>query len=78
MIEIEKELIYYELGRLMVEYIVNEKINYSALVENRAANILALIKQTISDEAISDFEKVDKIVELLNKYGIETGNCHDF
>lgn len=62
----------------MANYIINENIDLEKSIESKSSKILFKINEIISDENISDFQKVDNIVELLNKHNIDTRSYHDF
>lgn len=78
MLELEKSLIYNELGRLIANYILTNELDFKDIIDSKSAEILNAVKNIVSNEQLSDFEKIDDIVTLLNAYDIDTNNCHDF
>ena len=40
--------------------------------------MLSEIQKVIKNEAYSDFEAIEEIVCIFEKYDIDFGNCHDF
>ena len=43
-----------------------------------AIKILAEIQEIIKNDSYSDFERIEEIVCVFEKYKIDFGNCHDF
>lgn len=50
---------------------------YNSKIESEAVSILSEIQRILMDEA-DDFEKVENIVLLFERYGLDCGGCHDF
>lgn len=54
------------------------EINASEIADSKAINILAEIQNIIRNENYSDFDVVEKIVCIFEKYSIDAGFRHDF
>ena len=54
------------------------EIDASEIADSKAINILAEIQNIIRNENYSDFDVVEKIVCIFEKYGIDAGFRHDF
>ena len=54
------------------------EIDASQIADTTAIQILGEIQNVIKDEDNSDFDKVEKIVYIFEKYQIDFGSCHDF
>lgn len=48
------------------------------LVNRALYNALNSIRDIIQDDSLSDFEAIEKIVNLFEKLGIDFGSRHDF
>ena len=62
---------------------ISEKLSYmeidaDKIADTTAISVLAEIKDIIQDDGISDFEAVEKIVCVFEKYRISAGGRHDF
>lgn len=53
------------------------EIDFSAEIESKSADILSEI-QKVLNSVDDDFMIVDRIVDIFNENGIDTGACHDF
>ena len=72
-----------ELLRNYVSSFVINHINDFELDADKIANTVAIvalgeIQKIISDENISDFDAVEKIVNVFEKYNLSFGSRHDF
>ena len=76
--EFYDELLYKELGRFLIENFEKTKFDYHTVIQTQALKALYEIQQTIQDETLEDFYVVEKIVCVLEKYGMNTGGRHDF
>ena len=47
-------------------------------ISSRAVSVLAEIQKVIEDDDISDFDAIEKIVCIFEKYKISAGPRHDF
>ncbi len=75
---LHKELYCHQLGYYMYLYCKEIKDSINDKLEGTALKALDEIRTVIRNTAMSDFEIVDEIVTILNKYGISTGGQHDF
>lgn len=57
---------------------MNSEINADEIADTTAIKALSEIKEIIHSEEKSDFEIVEEIVCVFEKYNIELGGCHDF
>ena len=62
---------------------VRQRLNYAEIDADKIADTTAIkalseIKDIINDDEKSDFEMVEKIVCVFEKYHISAGACHDF
>ena len=53
-------------------------IDADTIADTTATLILSEIKKIISNENISDFDAIEQIVIIFEKYGIDAGTRHDF
>ena len=54
------------------------EINAYEIADTTAINMLSEIQNIIRNETYSDFDVVEKIVCVFEKYGIDFGSRHDF
>ena len=54
------------------------EIDADKIADTTAIKALSEIQQILSDEEKSDFEIVDEIVDVFEKYKLDFGGCHDF
>ncbi len=54
------------------------EIDASEIADTTAINMLSEIQNIIRNETYSDFDVVEKIVCVFEKYRIDTGSRHDF
>lgn len=75
-----KKLVAQGLGEYLLNYVLEEPSSLNELATNQAVMILSELQEIFSDKELiqDDFLLVDQIVSTLNKYGIDTGLCHDF
>ena len=52
--------------------------NAEEMADTAATLALSEIQQVIQDEQISDFDAIEKIVVVFEKYNISAGTRHDF
>ncbi|MCR4719123.1 MAG: hypothetical protein K5768_05780 [Firmicutes bacterium] len=57
---------------------MNSEINADEIADTTAIKALSEIKEIISDDEKSDFDMVEEIVCVFEKYRISAGGCHDF
>lgn len=78
MMEIKTEL----LKRHITDYINNQiedfKIDANEITNTIAISMLSEIRNVIKNENYSDFDVVEEIVCIFEKYKINTGFRHDF
>ena len=54
------------------------EIDADDIANTVAIKILAEIQEIIKNDSYSDFERIEEIVCVFEKYKIDFGNCHDF
>ncbi len=54
------------------------EIDASQIADTTAIQILSEIQKVIKNENHSDFDVVEKIVCIFERYNIDCGGCHDF
>ena len=57
---------------------MNGEINADEIADTTAIKVLSEIKEIINDDEKSDFDMVEDIVCIFEKYHISAGACHDF
>ncbi|MBE7049055.1 MAG: hypothetical protein E7393_06830 [Ruminococcaceae bacterium] len=54
------------------------EIDASQIADTTAIQMLSEIQKAIKNDDYSDFEAIEEIVCIFEKYNIDFGNCHDF
>ncbi len=73
------EMIEKELGRVAWQYLKHMTFDKNELILTSSAKALHEIQLVLlsADYSTSDFEIVEKIVCIFEKYGLDAGCCHD-
>ncbi len=74
----EKELIANELAYVIRKYM--EEINPDIIdrIKNRESEIISQIQKILANSELNDFEVVEEIVVLFEKYNLSCGGRRDF
>ena len=75
---IKVELLKRYISDFVNSNIEDFEINASQIADTTAIQILGEIQNVIKNEVNSDFDIVEKIVYIFEKYQIDFGSCHDF
>ena len=75
---IKTELLKRHLSDYVSSMIENFEIDESEIAESTAIIMLGEIQKVIGDDSLSDFDCVEKIVCIFERYKISTGGRHDF
>lgn len=62
---------------------INERIGFldidaNEIADTTAINALSEIQEIIQNENYSDFEKIEEIMSVFEKYNLSFGECHDY
>ena len=74
--KLKLELLSSQLAKMMRENIEALDIDADQVADSAALSALDEIKSVIN-EGLSDFDIVHRIVNILQKYNIDTGVCHN-
>ncbi|MBQ4556369.1 MAG: hypothetical protein IJA60_01810 [Clostridia bacterium] len=75
---IKLELLKEEISYYVTSHLDELNIDVDEIVDSAAVLILAQIKEILQNDEYTDFDIVEKIVELFEQNGIDCGGCHDF
>ena len=75
---IKTELLKDYISHIIRENIVDFEIDASKIADSRAIEALTEIQAIIKDESNSDFNAIEKIVCVFEKYNLDFGVRHDF
>lgn len=75
---IKTELLKNHIIDFIKHRIEDFNIGASEISDTSAINMLAEIQKVIKNETYSDFEVVEEIVCIFEKYNIDFGSRHDF
>lgn len=73
-VEILKNYIYDFIKNNLEDF----EIDASQIADTTAIKMLSEIQKVIKDESYSDFEAVEEIICIFEKYNIDSGFRHDF
>ena len=76
--KIKVELLKTHISDFINSRIEDFEIDADDIANTVAIKILAEIQEIIKNDSYSDFERIEEIVCLFEKYKIDFGNCHDF
>ena len=75
---IKLELISRELVDFMVRNLENLDMDIDKMADTTAINLIGEIQAVIMDNLKSDFDVVEEIVCIFEKYNVNAGCRHDF
>ena len=75
---ISLELFSAEIAEFIKEKLDEKELAITQTIDTKATQILQEIQNTLSNNALSDFEVVEEIVCIFEKNNLSTGGCHDF
>lgn len=76
--KIKVELLKTHISDFINSRIEDFEIDADDIANTVAIIILAEIQEIIKNDSYSDFERIEEIVFVFEKYKIDFGNCHDF
>jgi|GEM_PF-500219 len=76
--EIIRELLYKELGKILIDHFLAKSIDYEKLAESSAIAALAEIQSVPKEDSLDDFSRIEKIVGIFEQNALDFGSCHDF
>lgn len=76
--KIKVELLKTHISDFINSRIEDFEIDADDIANTVAIKILAEIQEIIKNDSCSDFELIEEIVCVFEKYKIDFGNCHDF
>ena len=71
--DLDRQLFYNHLGRLIWEKLERDGFSFHHASDRQATEILTAISEVIRDTTLTDFDKVDEIVEIFTRYNLDTG-----
>lgn len=77
-LELYKEMLCKELGKLFLETVTNMEIGFEEIANAKANQTLQKIKAVLEDDSLDDFMCVEAIVLVFESAGISVGYRHDF
>ena len=76
--KIKTELLKRYITDIVNGHIEDFEIDANEIADTVAIKMLAEIQEILKKDNYSDFEIVEEIVCVFEKYKIDFGNCHDF
>lgn len=76
--DINESLLYRDVGKIILHSIKSLDINYEQIAKINSVLIINEIQKIIINTLLDDFEKIEEIINIFKKYGIDAGSCHDF
>ncbi len=76
--KIKVELLKTHISDFINSRIEDFEIDADDIANTVVIKILAEIQEIIKNDSYSDFELIEEIVCVFEKYKIDFGNCHDF
>lgn len=75
---LEIELLGNALSEAIKQYLLNSNINYDVIADTVSINVLSEIQQILKNDCISDFDAIEQIICVFEKYNLDFGSRHDF
>ena len=75
---IKLELIKEQLCETVIKSLGDLEIDADKIADTTAIKTLSEIQHILSDHNTSDFDTVEKIISVFEKYGLDYGSRHDF
>ena len=76
--DIRLELLKNSIHDIIDSHFLYITINADEITNSTAVLALAQIQGIIKNDAYSDFEAIEEIVKVFEKYSLDFGNRHDF
>ncbi len=76
--KIKIELLKGYISDYVNSYLEDFEIDASQIANTTAIQMLGEIQKVVQDENYSDFDAIEEIVCIFEKYRIEAGSRHDF
>lgn len=77
--KIKTELIKGYIAEVICSQMADFEIDEENIADTRAILILSEIQKVLyEDDKLSDFEMIERIVSIFDRYNIDFGSCHDF
>lgn len=76
--DLKIELLSNGLYDLIKENLTNLEFDYNIIVDTSAITALRDIQSVIQNDALSDFNAIEEIINIFEKYNLSFGNRHDF
>ncbi|MGM9937721.1 MAG: hypothetical protein ACI38A_10275 [Candidatus Ornithomonoglobus sp.] len=76
--DIKVELLKNEVAEFVADRLDEMSIDADKIAGTAAIDILSEIRDAIQNDRLSDFEVVERTVQIFEKYHIDAGNRHDF
>ena len=75
---IKLELLKGHLWEMISRKIDHMNIDADKIADTTAISALSEIQRILSDQNTSDFDAVENIISVFEKYGLDYGSRHDF
>ena len=75
---IKLELLKNSIHNIIDTRLNDIEIDVNEISQTTAIKALCEIQKILKNDSYSDFEVVDKIVDIFQKYNLDFGNQHDF
>ncbi|MBQ2897885.1 MAG: hypothetical protein IJE46_06165 [Clostridia bacterium] len=76
--DIKVELLKNYVSDYINQHITDFVIDANKVADSTAIKILKQISDILKNDAYDDIDMVEEIVRIFEKYGIDTGSCHDY
>ena len=75
---LEIELLGNALSEAIKQYLLNSNINYDVIADTVSIKVLSEIQQILKNDCISEFDAIEQIICVFEKYNLDFGSRHDF
>ncbi|MBQ7039369.1 MAG: hypothetical protein IJN39_02270 [Clostridia bacterium] len=74
---IKTELLKNFIASYIEERIEDFEIDADKIADSSAIEIVGLVQGVLKNDELDDIEMIEEIVKIFEKFGLDTGSCHD-
>ena len=76
--KIKTELIKSYISEVVCSRTTDFDIDENKIANTTAIKVLGEVQQVLRTNELDDFEMIERIVLIFEKYNLDAGSCHDF
>ena len=76
--KIKTEFIKSYISEVVCSRITDFDIDENKIADTTAIKVLGEVQRVLHTNELDDFEMIERIVLIFEKYNLDAGSCHDF